>query len=308
MTLAMRPYQDEGDSWRIRDFLRQVFLLNGRRETSWHVARWDYWRWHGVENIEHCRLEDVVFLWEAADGQLAAVLNCEGRGEAHLQVHPSLRRAGLEEEMLRVAEARLSEPGADGRPKLRVWATAHNATLEEPLVRRGYALVDGPEHQRCREVTSPIPDVPIAAGYTVRALGDVEELPARTWASWRAFHPDEPDEGYGGWEWYLNIQRGPLYRRDLDLVAITPDGECAAFCTIWYDDVTRSAYFEPVGTAPEHQRRGLGRALLYAGLRRLARLGATLAFVGGYSVPANGLYAAAGFAEYALLRPWAKEV
>ena len=56
---------------------------------------------------------------------------------------------------------------------------------------------------------------------------------------------------------YQNIQSAPLYRRDLDLVAIAPDGEIAAFTIIWYDDVTRCGYFEPVGTTPEQQRQGL---------------------------------------------------
>jgi mycothiol synthase len=37
MQLTMRVYQTEDDYWRIREFLRQVLLLNGRRELSWHV-------------------------------------------------------------------------------------------------------------------------------------------------------------------------------------------------------------------------------------------------------------------------------
>ncbi len=40
------------DYWRLRVFLRDVFLLNNRRPTSWQVARLDYWRWFGVEIIE----------------------------------------------------------------------------------------------------------------------------------------------------------------------------------------------------------------------------------------------------------------
>ena len=37
------------------------------------------------------------------------------------------------------------------------------------------------------------------------------------------------------------LQSAPLYRRDLDIVAATPNGEIAAFSTISYDDYTRSA-------------------------------------------------------------------
>ena len=77
-----------------------MFLLNDRRELSWHVARLDYWRWHGVENMGHGRLEEDVFMWETPDarmpsGQIAAVLNREGPGEAFLQVHPGLRTLEL---------------------------------------------------------------------------------------------------------------------------------------------------------------------------------------------------------------------
>jgi mycothiol synthase len=154
----------------------------------------------------------------------------------------------------------------------------------------------------------PIAEAEAAEGYCVRALGDVEELPTRSWVSWRAFHPDQEDEDYIGWEWYPNIQRAPLYRRDLDLVAVAPGGELASFCTVWFDDVTLSGVFEPVGTAPAYQRRGLGKAVMCEGLRRLKRLGARTAYVSSYDEPAHALYASAGFEQYALLEPWAKEL
>jgi len=48
------------------------------------------------------------------------------------------------------------------------------------LTRHGYLKGDDPEYQRRRLMSMPIPDVPVAAGYTVRALGDVEEFPARS--------------------------------------------------------------------------------------------------------------------------------
>ena len=91
MQLTMRRYGDEGDYWRIREFLRQVFMINERRELSWQAYRFDYWRWHIVENIGLGSLEKDVFLWEAQDGGIAAVLNPEGKGIAYLQVHPQSR-------------------------------------------------------------------------------------------------------------------------------------------------------------------------------------------------------------------------
>ena len=306
MKLTRRKYQSEDDYWTIRAFLREIFLLNGRRELSWPLYRWDYWRWHVNENIFRFDLSAAVFLWETSDGRLAAALHPEGAGEAVLQVHPAFRSAALEVEMISAAETQFAVTQAGERQQLVIWAHEGDALRQDLLARRGYTRGDRPEYQRRRSMATAIPDCAPPAGYTVRALGDLDEHPPRSWVSWRAFHPDEPDEKYGGWTWYRNVQRAPLYRRDLDLVAVAPDGNLAAFCTVWFDDVTRSAAFEPVGTHPEHRRRGLGRALMAEGLRRVARLGATLCAAGSYSAAAGGLYASLGFAEYNLSEPWVK--
>jgi GNAT superfamily N-acetyltransferase len=88
---------------------------------------------------------------------------------------------------------------------------------------------------------------------------------------------------------------------------VAPDGELAAFCTVWLDDVTQTAVFEPVGTHPNHQKRGLGKAVMSEGLRRALRLGATLATVSSYSTGAHALYQSMGFTDFDLLEPWIKE-
>lgn len=306
MKCTMRNYQSEDDYWRIREFLREVFWLNGRRDRSWQVGRLDYWRWHGIENCNAVdSLDDVIFIWETDNGQIAAVLNPEHRGEAYLQTHPHYRTRELEEEMLAVAEDRLAV-AVNGHKKLRVWAHEQDPLRPDILTHCGYTRDEWPEYERRRSLDLPLPEVHVVPGYTVRSLGGPEELPSRSWASWRAFHPDEPDEAYEGWTWYHNIQRIPMYRRDLDIVAVAPDGVIAAFCTIWYNDVTRSGMFEPVGVMPEHQQRGLGKAVMTEGLRRLQRMGATQADIGGFSVAANALYASVISPEYELFTPWSR--
>lgn len=308
MQLQMRVYQDETDYWRIRAFLRDLLVLNDFRERSWHLYRWDYCRWHVWENLVRPALEDSVFLWEAEDGRLAAVLNIEDPGQAFLQVHPHWRTAALENAMLDIAEARLAVQGADGTCRLQVWTNALDTFRHALLGRRGYEQTGWLEYQRRQTLGRLLPDVALVPGYTVRALGDAGELPARSWASFRAFHPDDTAGSYQGWEWYRNVQRAPLYRSDLDIVAVTDSGEVAAFCTVWYDDVTGTGAFEPVGTVPEHQRRGLGKAVMTEGLRRLQRLGATRAYVASTSPGAHALYASVGFTDYELHGPWSKRL
>jgi GNAT superfamily N-acetyltransferase len=222
-----------------------------------------------------------------------------------------MRTPELEEEMIAVAEEHLSITPTDRRPAIRIWAQSEDSMRQELLRRLGYAVFERPasrEYARWRDIIGEIPELTPAEGYSVRALGGDDDIPARAWASWRAFHPDEPADGYGGWEWYRNIQRAPLYRRDLDIVAVAPAGEIATFATIWFDDVTRTGAFEPVGTVPEHQKRGLAKAVINEGLRRLQRIGATRAFVGSYTPGAHATYASAGFEQYELLEPWTRQL
>jgi GNAT superfamily N-acetyltransferase len=307
MKLTLRKYKNDDDHWKIRQFLRDVYLLNGRREVGWPLYRWDYWRWHVNENIFKFNLEAAVFLWETDSGRLAAVLHPDGAGEAFLQVHPAFHTPELDVEMMSVAETQFATTKAEGNQRLVLWVHGSDFIRQDLLARRGYSKGQSPEYQRRRDMSLPIPRLPVSNGYTIRALGDESEHPARSWVSWKAFHPDEPDEKYEGWEWYRNVQRAPLYRRDLDLVAVAPNGEFAAFCTLWFDDVTRTAAFEPVGTHPAHQRQGLGKALMAEGLRRVRDLGATLCTVGSYSEAAGALYASMGFTQYDLSEPWVKE-
>jgi GNAT superfamily N-acetyltransferase len=307
MKLTMRKYQNDGDYWKIRQFLRDVFLVNDRREVSWPLYRWDYWRWHVNENIFKFNLGAAIFMWQLGNGHLAAVLHPESKGEVFLQVHPAFHTRELDVEMMSVAETQFAITLGDGSQRLVIWAHASDLLRQDLLRRRGYCQGGGPEYQRRRCMEAPIPNFQPQEGYTIRALGDVDELPARSWVSWKAFHPAEPDEDYEGWEWYRNIQRAPLYRRDLDLVAVAPNGELVAFTTLWFDDATRTAAFEPVGTHPDHQRKGLGQAIMAEGLRHVRDLGATLCLVSSYSVPAGALYGKLGFDEYDLSEPWVKE-
>jgi GNAT superfamily N-acetyltransferase len=303
----MRQYAGEDDYWRIREFLREVSLLNDRHDFSWSLLRWDYWRWHINENLFHFRLPEVVTLWEA-DGRIAAVLNPDNPGEVFFQIHPKFACDGLREEMLDTAWERLANPREDGGKELIAWINEKDEAGKELLCARGYVRSRyKSEYMRRRPLCVPMPEFQARDGYLVRGLGDVDEHPARSWLSWKVFHPDEPDEKYEGWTWYRNVQRVPIYRRELDIVAVSDRGEMAAFCTVWFDDVTRTAVFEPVGTHPAHQKRGLGKAVMAEGLRRAERLGATLATVSSYSDAAHALYESMGFTEFDLLEPWIRE-
>lgn len=320
MKLTLRTYQTADDYWRIREFLRQVMILNQRREFSWHVARWDYWWWFANPDLEHFPPEENIFIWEAETGQprpgepgqIAAVLNPEGHGQAFLQTHPGFRTPKLDDEMLAVAEKRLAETHPDGRRKLQVFVDLQDEFIHKTLSRRGFQRVTRPEEQETqhrRALDAPLPDVPAIPGYNIRPMGAGLEVLERCYASGLGFHNDNihtARDNRDRPEWYHHIQTAPLYRRDLDLVAVAADGSIASFATAWFDDVSRTAYIEPVATVPAHRQRGLAKAVILEGLHRLRRMGCKLAFVGGYSPSANALYFSVMGPEHDISEPWEK--
>ncbi|MBA3044668.1 MAG: GNAT family N-acetyltransferase [Candidatus Thermoplasmatota archaeon] len=303
----MRQYAGEEDYSAVRGFLREVMLANGLRELSWHVARLDYWRWHGSMNCGDLGVKNI-HIWEK-NGEIISVLNPEGKCHAFIQMHPDHCCSDLYGEMLAVAENKLADMGMDGKRKVIVWSDSGDLGSHEVLLQRGYSKIDRPEVkevQNRRDLDADVPDVSVPEGYTVRNMAVMDDLPSRSWCSFKAFHPQDPEENYNGWAWYRNIRAAPLYNMELDIVAIDENREIVSFCTVWYDNVTRTAYFEPVGTHPDYQRKGLGKACLTEGLRRLKKLGCKRAFVSGHSVPAIGLYKSAGFLENDVSESWEK--
>ena len=289
---TFRACTNEDDFWKARNFLREIFLLNNSFEHSWHVARLDYWRWHFIKT---CQIFDSftngMAIWEDTNGKIIAALNHLGDSELRLHIHPHFRSDEMENEMLAYGEAHFSSPTKDGRQYVLMPIFQDDAWRQKVALARGYEKRPGWGNHYRRILDSSIPEAPIPAGYTIRSMGGAEDYPSRSRASWSSFHSDEPYENYDGDpSWYANLQSAPLYRRDLDVVAGSPDENIAAFCTIFYDDYTWSAVTVLVGTAAEHWPRGLGKAVVTEGLKRLKAMGCKTVFSTAHEKPADFLY------------------
>jgi GNAT superfamily N-acetyltransferase len=73
------------------------------------------------------------------------------------------------------------------------------------------------------------------------------------------------------------------------------DGRVAGYSLYWFDPVTRVGLVEPVRVEEEYQRRGLARAMLTAGINRLATRGAQRVKIGFGTEAAGALYQGVGF-------------
>jgi GNAT superfamily N-acetyltransferase len=91
------------------------------------------------------------------------------------------------------------------------------------------------------------------------------------------------------------LRQCSLYDPALDLAVETAGGELAGYSLNWFDPVTKVGLVEPMRVEDAFQRRGLARAMLTAGLERLAACGARRLKVGYGTGVARALYTGAGF-------------
>lgn len=135
-------------------------------------------------------------------------------------------------------------------------------------------------------------DVVLPDGYRIRSLRGPEEFDPRVALHRAAFPASRLNVAK-----YERLLTVPHYRLEADLVVEAPDRSLAAFALSWYDPDGRVGELEPVGTHPDHQRRGLSRAVVTEAVRRLFERGARLVQV--YSDQAEeapeALYGSVGF-------------
>jgi GNAT superfamily N-acetyltransferase len=106
------------------------------------------------------------------------------------------------------------------------------------------------------------PDVsPLAGGYRLASRLDTAPRPHHL-------------IGRNGPDVETRLRQTSLYRADLDLVVLDRRDDVAAYGVFWFDPQTRTGLVEPMRTEDTHQRRGLARHVLTAGLDRLAGAGA----------------------------------
>jgi ribosomal protein S18 acetylase RimI-like enzyme len=141
--------------------------------------------------------------------------------------------------------------------------------------------------------------------FVVRGLESDADLPGRVEAHRAAFAPSKMTE-----ESYRQVQATDIYRRDLDVIAVSPEGRIAAFCLAWLDESSGTGLFEPVATHPDFQRQGLGRVVCLEAAHRLRDLGAHTAFITSWASNdgANRLYSSLGAEIHTHFRPYRRSL
>jgi mycothiol synthase len=240
---------------------------------------------------------EIMTLWEDERGLAAWLLVGPGHRSFDAQVRPHLRGGAFERDLLAFAGRRTAElMRRHGIAGDHVYADVFrcDGARTRLLQALGWQIDGDVPYVLNRTAIEAIPTPSIPDGYSLQtatggqdaaALAEVHN--ASFGSSWTA-------------ETYRRVMESPGYAPERELLIRAPDDSFAAFTVIWFDHRNRTGLFEPVGTHRDHRRRGLGRALLRWGMRRMAAAGMRYATVAhfGDNEAARGLYQGAGF------RPW----
>ena|GEM_PF-351839 len=298
--LTSRWYRDERDLERMLALVTASAMRDGL--DAGHLHRGDV-VWGLFQNLT-IDPSSCIRLFEDGRGALRGFVWLHPPRQFDIHVNTAMPVSPvMVAELVRWAESHL-EAGRMCLPEV----PSSGVWLLPGLRSAGYHPTGSADYQLNARGLAAILEPTLPHGGVVRPVrvDDAEEVDARVNLHQEVWEPSK----FTG-EGYARLRTKPVYRPDLDFVAVTPDGELAAYCIVWWDPETRTGEFEPVGTSARFRRQGYGKALMLEALRRLRTLGAEHAIVvsatAETSEPARRLYASLGFGVAAQFERWERE-
>ncbi|NJN82517.1 MAG: GNAT family N-acetyltransferase [Caldilineaceae bacterium] len=298
MNLQARPYRGPTDLVKMRQLLT-LGAQSGIPASYMHPGVLE-WATHNPPD-EHANQRNLR-LWERAESDpptlQAWAIFLAHEGSFDLFVHPLLHGTPLHEavmdEYVTWAEARAREAGRNEIWPF--WAMDYDKVLERLMQARSFMEIETDLPPPLFERTlDHLPSVRLPDGFAVQGVRNSDDGRLRGQVTYAAFGSDDNWEGYCSN--YAQFMASPVYDGERDLIVRSPDGRGASACTIWFDGVNRVGLFEPVATHPDFQGRGLGKAVMAEGLRRMKAAGMARAIVGfdPANAAARALYTSLGF-------------
>lgn len=252
-------------------------LSEGRRANNGthYVHRGDLQWWLFYTDTPQEMWQSNIRLWYDYDRLIGWTLLSPEENAFDVFTVPESRGEAREEEML----TRAVDEASELEELQNIWVAEDDDVRTRWLGEHGFAVDE--QHSTVyftRPLSGPIPAPVLPEGFTLRTShGTEEDARLRAVASHAAFGSKKPFDEY--WPRTWRLMQAPVYVPEHEIFVIAPNGQVAAYCIVWTDEITKVGHFEPVGTHPDFQRKGLGKALLFDALRRLKSEGMTEADV-----------------------------
>ena len=300
MTLQPRPYRGLDDLQKMKALIvegRKVFPHSGYP----HIGDLDWWLYYD-SFVVHEPFEEIVTIWEDGD-QVMAWGIVQMPNAYDLVLHPSLRNTADEMQLHAQMESLIAALVKDTDKPQGAFVWADETGRRKSLEKRGYVGEDSLVYFT-QPLDRALPTPLLPEGFSFLDQMQPEWADRRADVHLNAFHPSRMTA-----EAYAHFMTAPNYDPTLDVVVAAPDGTFAAFAMVWIDPQTCIGSFEPVGTRDGMQRKGLGKAALLEGMRRMKARGMTVAIVLTHAHNAGNIafYQAAGFTPTNMIMKYEKK-
>lgn len=263
--ILMREFNNEEDFMLMQELIRENYLNN---DIQLYPAPSDleYWRYIYDETPEGVH---STMLWQDDKGHTLAFA---WMNEEAVDYVCHYKYKELLKEIIEWSEKERIEAEADNTANC-LYIFDCDPEAERIAEEKGYSKSDIYNYYGRRSLLEQIPKTQLPEGYIIKSIDTDEEISKR--AAMNVLAGNEIS-----FEKYKYcMEHAVNYRQELDLIALSKDGELAGYCTVWYDSTCRIGVFEPYAVHPDHLRKGLGRCLLSEGMSRLASLGCISVYV-----------------------------
>ncbi|MBN1317775.1 MAG: GNAT family N-acetyltransferase [Anaerolineales bacterium] len=275
MPILFRNFTNEpgfsADFHRVRDFLVRINRKNPIR----YGFEWGRWEWaFSLPYLDTTHLSKIG-VWEK-DATIVGLVTYETEpGTAYFCLDQDFDF--LKKEMLVYARDNLG----DKEGNLKILISNTDRTFQRAAAGCGFKPTQDGEAWSVYDIDVDRIEYTISPGYSILSLAEDCDLMKYNKVLWRGFnHEGEPPTTAEQIEIERISLSGPHLNPALNVVAVSPDGDYASYCGMWYDEKTEYALVEPVATDPAYRRLGLGKAVVLEGIRRCGKLGAKQAYVG----------------------------
>ena len=301
MNITPRPYKG------LKDFITMTSILAIGRKTDTstyyvHTGDLSWWMFYSDHSDSHW--QEHITLWEYDGKTIGWSLLNPDWCSFDVYVLPELRSSTAEEYILDWSIDRLTQIVLiQGDLEIQTeWVAEQDMERIRQLEQRGFQSSAKGMWYLEHPLEKRLPLATLPDGYDLRQVAESGDIQPRAAAAYSAIGSTQPFDEY--WLRYQRFAESPVYDINMDLVTVSPDGDFSSFCIAWPDPVNHVGLIEPVGTLPDFQSRGLGRAVLTEGLNQLHNCGMNRAAVCVEidNLVAQDLYHSVGFQkQYQLL-------
>ncbi len=275
MSIQFRNYTNESGFTKDFHAVRKFLLRVNEKKPVQYDFLWGRWEWaFSLPYLDTANLSKIG-IWET-DGKIVALVTYEERpGTAYFCIDKEY--SNLKSEMLIYTR----ENFGNEEGKLKVLISNTDRDFQKLASQLGYKPTQDIEASAVFDIDVDRIEYSMPPGYSIISLADDYDLEKFHRVLWRGFnHPGEPPNTDEELEYRRKSISGPDLNPELCITVVSPEGEYASYCGMWYERNTEYALVEPVATDPKFRKLGLGRAAVLEAIKRCGQLGAKKAYVG----------------------------